>query len=149
MPETIVCPLLNRDNRRIEKHFVRLYPRRYCVKCRGEVAVLREVWMRLGQGEDIVFLCEAARSWKNQSSPLPKVQGYNRNCKKARCAFSPGVRRLAEAGIGSVLLRWERESRITLGSGGVASVIVGPPGYDTWRTICIGRVLDCFRQSFL
>ena len=56
--ESVTCPLLSPNNRRIERHHVRLHPRQLCRKCGSEVVTTKDVWRRLRAGDQLSFICE-------------------------------------------------------------------------------------------
>jgi hypothetical protein len=58
MADIIICPLLNANDKRGQRHYVRLYPRKCCSVCRAEVAVTKDIWCRVRAGEDLTFICE-------------------------------------------------------------------------------------------
>jgi len=57
-PEMIICKLWIDGRGQAEKHNIRLYPRRSCAVCKGEIVVLPEIWRRTRRGEKFIFKCE-------------------------------------------------------------------------------------------
>ena len=58
MPELVISPLLNMKDRRVERHHVPVLPRKRCSVCDGEVAVAKDIWLRIRGGDEFVFVCE-------------------------------------------------------------------------------------------
>jgi hypothetical protein len=65
MADIVICTLLNAKDKRVERHHVRLYPRKCCSVCRGEVVVTKEIWLRARVGEDLIFICEQCSLLEN------------------------------------------------------------------------------------